>query len=136
MPTPPSATSTPLAGSFIIYDDDYGAEGDIETARRLELPDGRIAFTIEYEDVDEQWELRIASRDGRQFRGTMSSADWDDPYAVEMTLWQAPDDESEWLLLGTFSDEETEEIRWSITLHVDDEDEDDEDEDEDDEDVD
>lgn len=123
----PPAPSTPLVGSFIVYDEDYGKEGDIETARRVELPDGRIAFTIEYEDVDEAWELRIESRDGRHFRGSMSSPDWDDAYTVEMALWQAPDDEPEWLLLGTWSDGETEEVHWSITLYAEEEDDEDDD---------
>jgi len=129
------ATSTPLAGSFTVYDAEFGKEGDIEAARRIEHPDGRTAFTIEYEDEDEQWELRIESRDGRDFRGTMSSPDWDDAYRVEMTLWQAPDDDYEWLLLGTWSDDETEEVHWSLHLYaLEDDEEGDEGEDDDEED--
>jgi hypothetical protein len=123
----PTPSSTPLAGSFIVYDED-GTEGDIEIAHHLELPDGRTAFTVEYEDVDERWELRLESLDGRNFLGTMSSPDWEDAYVVEMTLWQAPDDEAEWLLLGTWSDDETAPVYWSITL-FEEEDEGDEDED-------
>src|SRR5262245_40106214 len=99
---PPSTSATRLAGSFVVYHDELAKDGNIEIARRLVLPDGRTAFTIEYEDIEEKWELRVESRDGRSFRGTMSSPDWDDAYTVEMTLWRAPDDEEEWLLLGTF----------------------------------
>ncbi len=107
-----------LSGSFVEYDEEHGAEGDIDVARRLDYADGRVAFIAEYADDDGGWELRVESSDGRSFRGTLSIPDWGTKHAVEMTLWRAPDDEAEWLLLGTWIDEDGAEIPWSISLYA------------------
>lgn len=111
-----------LSGDYTVYTADYEDEGVIDDARRVTYPDGRIAFIVEHDaDDDDRWELRIESRDGRSFRGRMTSPDWDVEYTVTMDLWISPDDDQEWLLLGTWTDEDEGDIAWSITLFADDE---------------
>ena len=118
MPTVPKrATSSKLAGRFVVFD---GDEGIIDVAHRIIHADGRVAFTIEYIDMYEQWELRLESAQGCSFAGKMASPDWDIAYPVRMELWRAIDDEHEWLLLGHWTDED-DNIYWAITLWVEDE---------------
>jgi hypothetical protein len=50
----------------------------------------------------------------------MTSPEWDVEYPVSLDLWAAPDGEREWLLLGTWTDDEDGEIDWSIALFVED----------------
>jgi hypothetical protein len=115
----PNPTSTRLSGSFIEYDEEYAGEGDIDVARRIDHPDGRVAFLMEYtDDGGGGWELRIESSDGRSFHGTLTIPDWGTKHAVAMTLWRAIDDDAEWLLLGTWTDENGAAIPWSINLYA------------------
>lgn len=128
----PQPTSTRLSGSFREYDEEYGGEGDIEIARRLDHTDGRVAFIVEHAgDEGGPWELRIESADGRTFRGTLTIPDWGTKHPVEMVLWRAIDDDDEWLLLGTWTDEDDVEIPWSIELYADEDDDHDDDDDDD-----
>lgn len=103
----------PLAGHFHEFD---GEERSIEVARRIEHPDGHSTIIVEYSDVDEEWEMRLESRDGRLFSGMMKSPEWDLEYSVRMELWRATDDEFEWLLLGVYGSEGEGETDWAINL--------------------
>jgi hypothetical protein len=107
-----------LAGTFVVYTADYEDEGVIENARRISHADGRVAFIIEHAAPDDRWDLRVESSDGRRFRGRMTSPDWDVESEVTLDLWAAPDGDQEWLLIGTWTDDEDGEIDWSITLFV------------------
>jgi hypothetical protein len=122
VPADPKPSSMRLSGSFVEYGEENGNEGDIEVARRLDYPDGRVAFIVEHADDDGGWELRVESSDGRSFRGSLSIRDGGTEHAVEMTLWRAADGEAEWLLLGTWTDEDGAEIPWSLDLYVDEDD--------------
>jgi hypothetical protein len=109
-----------LAGTYVVYTAEHEDEGVIENARRVRHPDGRIALIIEQTAPDDRWDLRVESSDGRRFRGRMTSPEWDVEYPVSLDLWAAPDGEREWLLLGTWTDDEDGEIDWSIALFVED----------------
>ena len=107
-----------LAGYFRVFDEEYDS-GDVESAHRVTYHDGRIAFILEFMEDESLVELRLESRDGRRFQGSMWSVDWDVEYAVEMQLWRGPDEEREWLLLGAWEDPDEGPIDWAITLFPD-----------------
>jgi hypothetical protein len=122
MPPDPKPNAMRLAGSFVEYDEVYGGEGDIDIARRIDHPDGRVAFIVEYALDDGGWELRVESSDGRRFHGTLSVPDWGTKHVVELSLWRAPNDDAEWLLVGTWTDEDGSAIPWTINLYIDEDD--------------
>jgi hypothetical protein len=109
-------SSVALEGRFQVFD---GEDGQIDNVRRIEHPDGRVSFIIEYAGVDERWELRVDSPDGRSFRGAMRSPDWEIEYTVSLELWQAPGGEQEWLLLGAYEHDDEGRVDWAITLWAD-----------------
>jgi hypothetical protein len=111
-----------LAGSYKMYDtEDYEDGGVIDNARMVRHSDGRVSIIIEQVTADERWDLRLESTTGRSFRGHMTSPDWDVQYPASLELWVAPDDEQDWLLLGTWTNEAGEQISWSINLFAEDE---------------
>lgn len=90
--------------------------GEVTSARRTELPHGRITLVVEHEGSEEAWNVRLSSLDGRSFRGTMSRPGLSSKHPVAMTLWRSPSDETQWLLLGTWTDEDDTEVPWAIEL--------------------
>lgn len=92
-------------------------QGELTSARRIELVPGRVTFVAENRRSDDEgWSLRIASTDGRSFRGMLSRQSVGTQHSVSMTLWQSPSDDSQWLLLGTWTDDDGTELPWSIEL--------------------
>lgn len=92
--------------------------GEITTARRTELPRGRVTIVVEHEGQEEAWSLRLSSTDGRSFGGTLSRPGERTKHEVAMTLWRSPNDETQWLLFGTWTDEDETEVPWAIELSV------------------
>lgn len=106
-----------VVGRFVEYGEP-GAMGDVTTARRMELPRGKVSFVVEHEGPEEGWSLRLSSKDGRSFTGTVSRPGQSTQHEVEMTLWRSPNDETQWLLLGSWIDEDDTEVPWAIELSM------------------
>ena len=92
--------------------------GDVTNARRTALPRGRVTLVIEHEGSEDAWSLRLESTDGRSFRGKLSRPGQSTKHPVAMTLWRSPNDETQWLLLGAWTDEDETEVAWAIELSV------------------
>lgn len=117
-PRPLAPATDLLAGYFRVFDEEYDS-GDIDTGHRIVHHDGRSTFLVEFMEDDSLVEVRLESKDGRRYRGTMWSVDWDVEYNVQMKLWVSPERDRQWMLLGSWEDPEEGAIDWAITLFPD-----------------
>ena len=68
----------------------------------------------EWTEEGSKWSMRLRSRDGVDFKGRMTSPDYDEPTSASLTCWVSPRG-GEWLLDGVFGGEEGD-VAWQLVL--------------------